>query len=576
MTTNHPNIFRFITLIKSEQSMTEVTISQLQSGGKKRPKKKQYRQLEHEIDRLKVCLPNNGKTKMEYRDAVSHLGNLKKPVMPQVKNAIVYSELRSTPTFRFASYQTDIDGGVSEWQEWGDVTCAQTCGVNVTGTRTRLRSCDNPLRQNNGKTCVEQGLVQQESSRILCDNIPESCGIPVDGAYEEWSSWLGECPTTCGLNVRYVRRRNRTCDSPKPQNGGLDCQGSHSEEKTSPCDIPPCPGDIVDGGYGEWSQWAGATCTKTCGVGVTVNIYRNRSCDSPAPQNGGLPCSGTNYESTSMECNISPCPDDVVDGGYSPWGQWSADNCSATCGVQITKLLNRYRRCDSPVPLNGGKPCEGSYYQQKYEVCEGIPPCPGQVVNGSFSQWSEWTQTSCPKTCGVDVETLQRRSRACDNPPPFNGGLPCDGSTSQERNWKCTNLSPCPVDGGVSEWGGWDTPRCPTCGENVTGVSLRLRPCDNPVPANNGSFCIEPVQEIVVRSCEVARCPVDGGFSEWGEWSNPDCPVTCGREAKKVVSRNRNCTEPPPQFGGANCTGPSEESANRSCNHTECPSMYLL
>ncbi|XP_067655970.1 SCO-spondin-like [Haliotis asinina] len=166
---------------------------------------------------------------------------------------------------------------------------------------------------------------------------------------------------------------------------------------------------------------------------------------------------------------------------------------------------------------------------------------------------------------------VQKRSRACDSPPPFNGGLPCDGSTSQERTAICKNLSPCPVDGGVSEWGEWDSPRCPTCGENVTGISLRLRPCDNPVPAYGGSFCIEPVQQTMVRSCNVSHCPVDGGFTEWSEWDNPDCPVTCGREAQKVVSRNRSCTEPPPQFGGVDCAGPSEESENRSCNHTECP-----
>ncbi|XP_048241921.1 SCO-spondin-like [Haliotis rufescens] len=189
-------------------------------------------------------------------------------------------------------------------------------------------------------------------------------------------------------------------------------------------------------------------------------------------------------------------------------------------------------------------------------------PSTGQVVNGSFSQWSEWTQIICPKTCGVDVETLQRRSRACDNPPSFNGGLPCDGSTSQERNWKCTDLSPCPVDGGVSEWGEWDTPRCPTCGENVTGVSLRLRQCDNPVPANGGSFCIEPVQEIVVRSCEVARCPVDGRLSNWTSWSIVPCPVTCGVDAMTNQSRHRDCNAPAPEAGGKNCTGPLTETSD--------------
>ncbi|XP_071100624.1 coadhesin-like [Haliotis cracherodii] len=396
-----------------------------------------------------------------------------------------------------------VNGGFSEWGMWVSATCSATCQGTLTLTRTR--SCTNPSPLFNGAQC--QGPSQETQQRSCGD---ERCpdGI-INGIYGEWGPWASDqCLLTCGVKVQTVERRNRSCDSPAQQNGGLPCQGPSAEARQIDCQgVVPCPDDVVDGGYGEWSQWAGSTCTKTCGVGVTVNIWRNRSCDSPAPQNGGHPCNGTNSESTSMECPIPPCPDDVVDGGYSQWGQWIADPCPETCGVQIRRLLNRYRPCDSPVPFNGGKRCEGSYFQQKFEVCEGIPPCPGQVVNGSFSQWGEWTQIFCPKTCGVDVETLQRRSRACDNPPSFNGGLPCDGSTSQERNSKCTNLSPCPVDGGVSEWGEWDTPRCPTCGENVTGVSLRLRQCDNPVPANGGSFCIEPVQEIVVRSCKVARCP---------------------------------------------------------------------
>ncbi|XP_067655971.1 coadhesin-like [Haliotis asinina] len=202
-----------------------------------------------------------------------------------------------------------VDGGVSEWQEWSEVICDQTCGVNVNGTRTRLRGCDNPLRQGNGKTCKEQGIPQQETSRVPCDQIPKSCGTPINGSYGEWTEWLGECPTSCGVNVRYVLRRNRTCDSPKPQNGGLNCQGSHSEEKTSPCEIPPCPDDIVNGTYGEWSSWVQDLCVDTCGVKVQTVLRRNRSCDNPAPRNGGLPCEGPSVEARQIDCEgVAPCP----------------------------------------------------------------------------------------------------------------------------------------------------------------------------------------------------------------------------------------------------------------------------
>ncbi|XP_071100623.1 properdin-like [Haliotis cracherodii] len=199
----------------------------------------------------------------------------------------------------------------------------------------------------------------------------------MDGAFGEWSSWSGECSTTCGLNVRYVRRRNRTCDSPKPQNGGLDCQGSHSEEKISPCNIPPCPEDIIHGTYGEWGPWAADQCLLTCGVKVQTVERRNRSCDSPEPQNGGLPCQGPYIEARQIDCEgVAPCPDDIVDGGYGEWSQWTGATCTKTCGVGVTVNIWRNRSCDSPAPQNGGLPCNGTNYESTSMECN-IPPCPG-------------------------------------------------------------------------------------------------------------------------------------------------------------------------------------------------------
>ena len=42
----------------------------------------------------------------------------------------------------------------------------------------------------------------------------------------------------------------------------------------------------------------------------------------------------------------------LVDGGYSPFGNWSV--CSATCGGGN---MTRTRSCNSPVPAMGGKDC---------------------------------------------------------------------------------------------------------------------------------------------------------------------------------------------------------------------------
>jgi hypothetical protein len=50
----------------------------------------------------------------------------------------------------------------------------------------------------------------------------------------------------------------------------------------------------VDGGWSEFSA-----CSATCGPGM-----RTRTCDNPAPANGGLPCAGEESE----RCNLGPCP----------------------------------------------------------------------------------------------------------------------------------------------------------------------------------------------------------------------------------------------------------------------------
>lgn len=57
----------------------------------------------------------------------------------------------------------------------------------------------------------------------------------------------------------------------------------------------------VDGKWGVWGKWT--TCSKTCGGGY---MSRSRTCNNPAPQNGGRPCQGPSSERTS--CNDQKCP----------------------------------------------------------------------------------------------------------------------------------------------------------------------------------------------------------------------------------------------------------------------------
>ena len=61
---------------------------------------------------------------------------------------------------------------------------------------------------------------------------------------------------------------------------------------------------------------------------------------------------------------------------------------------------------------------------------------------------------------------------------------------------------------------------------------------------------------------------IEGKFSVWGDWG--ECSVTCGTGSR---SRDRTCTNPVPQNGGADCQGSSSET--ETCGKPPCRE-YLI
>ncbi|XP_067019938.1 coadhesin-like [Acropora muricata] len=175
--------------------------------------------------------------------------------------------------------------------------------------------------------------------------------------------------------------------------------------------------------------------------------------------------------------------------------------------------------------------------------------------NGGFSEWSEWNQ--CSKECG---EGIRSRTRNCTNPPPGYYGKTClqiEPGSLEEEIEKC-KVKECPIHGGFSEWK--MSGECSaTCGKD--GVQKRIRSCSNPPPQYDGNKCEGPAEE--TQSCNVKPCPVNGGFSEWTDFSA--CDKTCGPGVKK---RTRTCSNPPPANEGKNCEGPADEV--QDCNVTPC------
>ncbi|CAG2202260.1 Hemicentin-1,Coadhesin,Adhesion G protein-coupled receptor B3,Adhesion G protein-coupled receptor B2,Thrombospondin-1,Mucin-like protein [Mytilus edulis] len=399
----------------------------------------------------------------------------------------------------------------------------------------------------------------------------------VNGSYSKWTCWT-HCSVTCGSGSQ---ERRRTCQNPPLAKIGPDCSKSTSESKT--CTLTACP---INGNYGKWTAWS--SCHGNCKGGVQV---RRRSCNSPAPSNNGLDCSGKSSE--KRRCKLLGCP---IRGKWGSWTGWS--RCSVSCGIGSRM---RTRSCDNPAPANNGPECSGpgsesrkcapkpcpingdwgewkewsscfggckNGRQRRRRTCDSPAPanngrdCSGtgsQIrrckplrcpISGNWGSWKDWTM--CSKTCGGGI---QERSRSCDNPAPANNGPDCSGSDTESR--QCAS-NPCPIAG---NWGSWkDWTMCPnTCGG---GIQVRSRSCDNPAPANNGQGCIGSDTES--RQCASNPCPIAGNWGSWKDWTM--CPNTCGGG---IQVRSRSCDNPAPANNGQGCIGSDTES--RQCASNPCP-----
>lgn len=175
-------------------------------------------------------------------------------------------------------------------------------------------------------------------------------------------------------------------------------------------------------------------------------------------------------------------------------------------------------------------------------------------MDGNYTNWSGFSP--CSVSCGEGMKT---RTRSCSNPRPQHGGDHCQGDPSDTQN--CF-LRHCPIHGNYSEWSVF-SPCTLTCGG---GKQYRTRTCTRPSPQYGGLNCsgLGPEREDV--DCNQNPCPINGGYSEWSDYSA--CSVSCnsGKE-----TRTRMCNRPPPQHGGKDCSlyGPAKET--RSCFIKVCP-----
>ena len=63
----------------------------------------------------------------------------------------------------------------------------------------------------------------------------------------------------------------------------------------------------------------------------------------------------------------------------------------------------------------------------------------------------------------------------------------------------------------------------------------------------------------------------DGNYTDWSSWT--ECSASCG---PGVRSRYRSCTNPPPAFGGKDCSDIGDADQEKPCEIKRCPSKTIL
>ncbi|KAH3881656.1 hypothetical protein DPMN_005582, partial [Dreissena polymorpha] len=341
-----------------------------------------------------------------------------------------------------------VDGIWTQWSAYSK--CSVSC---ASGFQTRTRQCQFDPRYDRGNSCPGN-----DTSTQLCDNGP----CPVDGVFENWSTW-NACPVTCGGGIQ---DRVRVCHFPPNVPHGLDCLGISHENQT--CGNSDCP---VDGVLTEWSQWA--DCTLTCGGGYR---FRNRTCYFPPDKPHGHECVGN--LNLSRACSSQSCP---VDGVWNDWASWAT--CSLTCGGGSQK---RTRKCHYDSHRHG-TPCAGPDTETRNCSTDHCP------IDGNWNTWNLWT--SCSVTCSNGTKSRARECYFLPNEPKGNN---CSGSANETLD---CNLGLCPVDGVWHSWTTWSTCTV-TCGN---GTSSRDRVCDFPDNTPHGRNCTGSNSD--ARSCNSEICP---------------------------------------------------------------------
>jgi hypothetical protein len=188
-----------------------------------------------------------------------------------------------------------------------------------------------------------------------------------------WTGWNDYGPCCDGFKLSV-----RACTNPPPTGSGSFCAGPSRLSFTC------SPVDCVNDGWGPWSEYG------PCCYGKE---RRTRECLAA----GG--CDGLGYDLLDCDREVDEC--------YAP--NMETGICDVLPFESVT-----------PETFELAEDCCQSNFPSFYEQCMGSA---GTGVDGGWSEWTEFGQCCFGS---------QARFRTCNNPPPSNGGKPCEGSFTED------------------------------------------------------------------------------------------------------------------------------------------------
>jgi len=159
------------------------------------------------------------------------------------------------------------------------------------------------------------------------------------------SAWTMSVWSGASIGITGAACSSKATPSSSVQGTGMECVATHFGSIVVDCSLQSNKNylNYLPTTNGAWGAWS--TCSITCGSGGT----QTRSCNSPAPSNGGAACVGVAIQS----CSGPVACQNAVNGGWSTFGA-----CSVSCGSGTQS-----RTCTNPAPSNGGSSCVGSASQ---------------------------------------------------------------------------------------------------------------------------------------------------------------------------------------------------------------------